>query len=503
MRQSFLKGTLILFMAGIVSRLLGFVPRVLLPRWIGIEGIGLFQMGYPAMLMLMTILSGGLPVAVAKLIAEARLGEERRIFRYAMWMTIVAGSILMLGTFALSPWIVKSLFPDERVRPVFLMICPIVFIIGISSIYRGYFQGKHNMMPTAVSQIVESVVRSGAMLVLALYFLPQGIQYAATGAMAGVLCGELAGLLTLMNWRRAHAEQPQEGPPRAIVGSLVRLSLPVTGSRMIGAFSHWMESLVIVRSLVLAGVGVGLATSQYGMLAGIVIPTLLMPGAITFSLGVSLIPALSEAAALHDDAAIRKRMGQSIRVALLTGGPFAVLMFVLAQPMCALLYGNADAARMLQTMALVSMFIYVQTPLQAALQALDRPMEALLNSLAGAIVKLSLIYIFITRMQLGIVGAAFALNIYIVLVTVLHWRSVAKVSGMKVPGADLAVIGIGMVAMGSVCKVVYARLPMGMLVNFGVAGAAGTLVFVGLMVVTGRLDREDVLRFLPRYFRST
>jgi stage V sporulation protein B len=284
---------------------------------------------------------------------------------------------------------------------------------------------------------------------------------------------------------------------RATVSTLLKLSLPVTGSRLIGSFSHWLESLVIVRSLAVAGVSVGAATAQYGLLAGMVIPTLLMPGAITFSLAVSLVPALAEAAARGDQATIRKRMGQSIRVSLITGGPFAVVMFVLAEPLCRLLYANVEAAPMLQLMSVVSLFLYVQTPLQSALQALDRPMSALLNSLAGAIVKLTLIYYLITRLSLGITGAAIAISVYITFVTILHWRSVTSITQLKFPLADLLKLTFGMGAMGITCHTAYQLTPFNELFRFLTSITSGTVVFLIIMLATKMLDRNDITRFFP------
>ena len=498
MRQSFFKGTLVLLVAGVISRLFGFVPRVLLPRWIGPEGLGLFQMGYPAMLVLMTLLSGGLPMAVAKLVAESKGHHARSIVRLAMWMTLFAGGALVLVVMGATPWLVPMLFPDERVRPVFLLLPPIVFVIGVSSIYRGYFQGKHNMMPTAMSQIIESLVRSGATLALAVYFAPRGIEYAAAGAMAGVLCGEIAGLLLLMSWPAGDASDATiaHAPRRRdITRALLRLTFPVTGSRLIGAFSHWAESLLIVRALAVAGTSVGVATAQYGLLAGIVIPTLLMPGAITFSLGVSLVPALAEAAAAGNRSAIQHRMAQSIRVSLMTGAPFAVLLFTLADPICRYIYASADAAPLLRIMAVSALFIYIQTPLQSALQALDRPVDAMLNSLAGAIVKLTLIYVGITMLGFGITGAALALNIYIVLVTCLHWRSVASRTGMRIPYADLGVFLLGMAGMAIVSTMTYGGDFASEEIRFGIAVLVGFAVFMVTMLLTGRL-RMSMVRTL-------
>jgi stage V sporulation protein B len=71
-KQSFLNGAIILLAAGMTSRILGFVPRIMLPRIIGAEGVGLYQMGYPFLIMLITVITGGIPLALAKMVAEAQ-----------------------------------------------------------------------------------------------------------------------------------------------------------------------------------------------------------------------------------------------------------------------------------------------------------------------------------------------------------------------------------------------------------------------------------------------
>ncbi|MFD1904663.1 lipid II flippase MurJ [Paenibacillus rhizoplanae] len=173
-----------------------------------------------------------------------------------------------------------------------------------------------------------------------------------------------------------------------VLKRLIGISVPVTAGRLIGSFSYLLESIITVRSLALAGIAAAAATAQYGSLQGMVIPLLLLPGVLSSSLAASLVPSLSEAAARNDLPTIHKRMHQALRLAMVTGAPFAAVMYILAVPLCSLMYGNAaDTAPMLRMMAPFAVFLYVQAPLQAALQAMDRPGKALINTLIGAIVK--------------------------------------------------------------------------------------------------------------------
>lgn len=507
-KQSFIKGTMILLAAGIVNRILGFVPRIALPRIIGPEGVGLYQLGYPFMIVIITIISSGIPLAVAKLVAEAESNKDERkirsILRISLAVTGILAVFFTLFCLWAAPWITSRLLTDERVYYTFVSMCPILPIVAVSAVYRGYFQGRQNMIPTAVSQVVETLVRIVAMLTFASILLPQGIQWAAAGAMIGVVVGELFGMLVLLYsfWRNKsrqnHPKSLQEENGRAerlLPKQLFSIAVPVTASKLVGSASYLLESILIAQSLAVAGVATALATAQYGVLQGMIIPILLLPGALTYSLSISLIPTLSEAAARKDMKTIHKRLHQSLRLALVTGAPFVVIMFVLAEPLCYFLYKNAEVGKMLKMMAPVALFLYFQGPLQAALQALDRPGSALTNTLIGAVVKLALIGYLASRPQWGILGAVVAINVNIVLVTLLHWRSVSRLLNFRMQGTDYLKTAIAAAIMGICCYAVMNQtLYGGPLVRFLAASAISAIVYLIGIFSLKLVDRSDMTR---------
>lgn len=510
-KQSFLKGTLILVAAGIVNRILGFVPRITLPRVIGAEGVGLYQLGYPFLIVILTVITGGIPLAVAKLIAEAESeGNEaktRSVLKAAMALSVALGILFTSICYAAARWITAHLLTDQRVYYTFLSMSPIILVVSVAAVYRGYFQGRQNMIPTALSQTVETVVRIVTVLLFAYLMLPYGLEYAAAGAMLGVLAGEVSGMLImlLLYWTTKHNYQVYS---KASIGStphhkggisalkrMIRISVPVTASKLVGSFSYLFESILISQSLAIAGVATGVATAQYGALQGMIIPVLLLPSALTFSLSVSLVPSLSEAAARKDMRTIHKRLHQSLRLVLVTGAPFAVIMYVLADPLCYYLYRESEVGVMLKMMAPIALFIYFQAPLQAALQALDKPGTALINTLAGAVVKLVLIYALATKPQLGILGAVMAININIVTVTVLHWNAVSRYLKFTIHAFDFYKVGAAMVLMGAVCYyVMNTPWTEPVLVRFLTAMALGAVVYILCAVWFKLVDRYDLKR---------
>lgn len=519
-RQTFLQGAVILLAAGVVNRLLGFVPRIALPRMIGAEGVGLIQLVYPFLIVALTVIAGGLPLAVAKLVAEAEArGDEARVRRVLVTALALAGGFSLAAAgvcYALSEWVAERVMTDVRVRSPFLAMLPALPVVAVSSVWRGYFQGRHNMIPSAVSQTVETLVRIALTLFFAWLFLPRGLEQAASGAVLGMVAGEIAGLLSLWFWfrgereRMAAAKRPAgkaaspSGSAPSVTRRLIGIAAPVTGSRMIGSLSYLLESILTARSLAAAGVATALATAQYGALQGMIVPLIALPGALTYSLAVSLVPSLAESAARDDAAAIRKRLHQSLRLAVAAGAPFAMLMGVLAEPICALLYGHNDIAGLLRLLAPFSIFLYMQPPLQAALQALERPGVALMNSLFGAAVKLALIVQLASDIRFGIRGAAVAMGVNMVLVTLLHWVSVARLTGLRLSPADFVKIGAGAVLAGAAALWIWnlGALPADAL-NLIAAAAAAASLYILALVPLGVIDRHDAARlpFIGRLFR--
>lgn len=532
-RQTFLQGAVILLAAGIVNRLLGFVPRIALPRMIGAEGVGLIQLVYPFLIVVLTVITGGLPLAVAKLVAEAEArGDEPRVRRVLFTAIALAGGTglaAMAACHALSGWVSGRLMPDARVHDAFVTMLPMLPIVAVSSIWRGYFQGRQNMIPSAVSQTTETLVRIALTLVFAWLFLPWGLERAAAGAVLGMVAGEAAGFLVLWNWMRKERsgearfrpQTPDDGHPGEaaapasarlpapagrpdIFRRLLAIAAPVTGSRMIGSLSYLLESILTARSLAAAGVATAVATAQYGALQGMVVPLLMLPGALTYSLAVSLVPSLAESSARGDGATIRKRLHQSLRLAVAAGAPFAMLMGVLAEPLCTLLYGQNDMAGLLRLLAPFSVFLYMQPPLQAALQALDRPGVALLNSFAGAAVKLTLIVQLASNPRFGIVGAATAMAINMAFVTLLHWVSVARLTGLRLHPLDFVKIGAAVTVTGAAALWIWNLDALsGDILKLTAAGGAAASLYVLLLVPLGLIDRHDAARLplIGRLFR--
>jgi stage V sporulation protein B len=203
MGNTFLKGTLVLTVGGMVVKVIGSLNWIILSRVLGGEGIGLYQMAFPIYLLALSLSSAGVPVAISILTAEKVALKDylgaKRVFNLSLVLMTISGIALSFLVYFSADWLISSrIIRDARSYYAILALAPAVFLVTILASFRGYLQGWQLMTPTAVSQIVEQLFRVAAMLGFAAWLLPRGIEYAAGGASMGAGVGAAGGLVVLL-----------------------------------------------------------------------------------------------------------------------------------------------------------------------------------------------------------------------------------------------------------------------------------------------------------------
>jgi len=508
-KQTFLKGAFILMAAGMITKALGVVNKMVLARIIGEEGMGLYMMAYPTLILTVALTQLGLPVAISKMVAEANaLNDRQKIKRVLTVSFTIVGALSILFTTILmicAPIFSNYLFTDDRTLYPLMAIAPIIPIVGVASVVRGYFQGIQNMTPYALSMVIEQIVRISLVAWFANLLLPYGIEYAAGGAMISGVIGELVSLLFML-WMFKMKKRIKIraqfwrylGRGKETFFQLMNIALPTTGSRLIGSFSYFLEPIVVANSLLLAGVTTVLATKQYGELAGFAIPLLTLPSFITHSLHVSLVPTISEAAARNRMDIIHFRINQALKIAMVAGGLSIVISYTFAEPIMDLMYHSPQSAVYVHVMAPFFFLFYFQAPLAAVLQALDLAKAAMINSFIGAFVKIAAMFALASRPELGIMGAALGYSIGVVLVTLLNLATVIKSVGFSLVVLDYIKGAFACVTTGVFAALCNQHLWVEMAVLPRTLALIGfSIAFYIVVIIAIRLVNKNEMDHLP------
>ncbi len=310
MGQSFLKGAFILSIAGLIVKLMGALYRIPLARLIGGEGMGLYQMAYPVYTMILALSTAGIPVAISILVAEKNAKGDYQGGKRVFWVSLILLSIIGAGFSVIlyfnSFWLAGNILYDERAFYAIIAISPAIFITAITSAFRGYFQGNQTMIPTALSQVFEQLVRVITVLGLAYFLLPYGIEFAAAGATFGAVTGSIAAVLILMVF---YIVQRGEGKSKSsynylkkesvisIMARIALIAVPLSIGGLVMPVMQLIDATIVPLRLQAAGFSIARATELFGQFSGMANTLINLPTIITISLAVSLVPAISEAMA--------------------------------------------------------------------------------------------------------------------------------------------------------------------------------------------------------------
>ncbi|NLL17468.1 MAG: polysaccharide biosynthesis protein [Clostridia bacterium] len=465
-KQGLYKGTVILALAGFFTKLIGALYRIPLARLLGAEGMGLYQMAYPLYTMLLALSAAGMPVAVSILVADKLSRHDRfganRVLKASFFIMALVGAVFSFAVYWGAGFAANSILHEPRAYYAIVAIAPAVFFASLSAVFRGYFQGFQEMGPTALSQIVEQLVRVATVLLLVYYLLPFGLEIAAAGAAFGAVTGGIASLLLLIivfkrvrkremvNYR---AKTPGEGI-FSVGPRLASIALPLSLGGIVLPLMQVVDASIVPLRLQAAGYSPSQATEQFGQLAGMAATLINLPAIITVALATSLVPAVYEAFASRNNYLVRSRIRTALRATVLLMLPASVGLWALATPISVLLYDLAEVGRPLKWLAPGILFFGLYQVCAGALQGLGKTYLPAVHLLVGVVVKSYLSYWLVTWPFLGINGAALATVIGFIVAFVLNYKALKRLTNSGFSWRSIPLLKPG-IASGLMLIIVY------------------------------------------------
>lgn len=400
-KQSVRKQAAILTCFNALTRALGFLLRVVLSRLMGAEAVGVMELSHSAHMLSITPVTAGLPLAVSRMTARDKSDLPLRAGRQLVWKI----SLCLLPVWLLLAPVIAYLLHDLRVLPSLLLFTPCIPILGLSAIYNGYCYGSGNVYPPALSEIVEQILRFSlsALLLTALPRLTIAGR-AAVPALATALA-EAAGLLLVvcLLHRRAATAAALIPAQREIL----RLSLPLMLSRLLTTMLRTASGALIPLRLAASGLDRTAAMEAFGMLQGMVMPLIFLPGIITGALGTVGTSAIAERSGQA-----RRRMAISLFLsALLCGCGGAAFLHAFAGFLSGRLYALPALAPLLRAAAPLTLFFALQHAVNGVMSGLGLQKQLLLPSLFSAALSLACMYFWAADPALRILGAVRAMVI--------------------------------------------------------------------------------------------
>ena len=457
-KHNFIVQGSILAIAGILCRIIGMLYRLPLVDIIGTKGNGYYTSAYSIYNILLIISSYSLPTAISRIISERlskdRPSDARRALKVAFVYSTVIGA-LMFSLMYFGSGLLAGFVRKPFLKYVLMTLAPTVWIMAYLGLLRGYFQGTGNMMPTAVSQILEQVINAVVSLVMARLLFDYGLRanllygeeeysyaFGAAGGTIGTGAGALIALLFfiiiyfLYGKDYTEEEMPEERGRRksrrsqesygTLTVVLFSTLIPILLSSFVYNVNIVLDDFIFSRLMDYFALG-----AEVVLLWGIfgefrVIYNI--PVAIANSLSSSLIPSLTRAVVEKDQKLVIHKISLSIRFIMLISIPAAVGMTVLADPICRFLFPSETTGTLSRVLAVGSsavVFYSLSTITNGILQGMGHYNEPLINALLGLIFHV-LALVGLLFLKPGIMAVIVSFILMGVIVCILNNISIKK-----------------------------------------------------------------------------
>ena len=466
--QSFLKGAMVLGSSMVIVKLMGMVYKILLSNMYGGVGTGLFNSAYALYNPLFTLSTAGFPIAISRMVSESvtkkRFRDVKMIHRLSVPIFVIAGLLCFIAM-VLGSFIYVQVIDSQNTIFALLCLSPTIFFGCLMSIYRGYFEGMRNMVPTAVSEIIEATCK--LFLGFTASFVTMRIcmdQYYSDGYVFGIKCdsetaaqaasvplaigaaitgismGSLFGFLYLfIRYKRGgdgiSAKDLRESPPPrsngAIIRTMVRTAIPIGLGAIIMSLADMIDSTLVQRRILnIMETNPDALLNVYGSLIpdevyysgnthtylygcyGIALTLMMLVTAVTQVFGTTALPSVTAAWTSGNKLRMKQSMETVMRVTVLVTIPSGIGMVVLAEPLLSLIYSGASVAneveigsKVLAVMGVSVIFIATSTPLCSMLQAVGRMDVPLKLYAIGMTMKIIVNYILVGIPEINIQGA--------------------------------------------------------------------------------------------------
>lgn len=545
---SLLRGAAVLAAAAVASKLIGTMQKIPLQNVAGDTVFGIYNAVYPLYILILFLATAGFPLVVSKFVSEYAADgdreEARRVLRVASAVLMATGTVFFLflyfGAEQIGLWM-----GVPQTKAAIRSVSFALLVVPVMSALRGYYQGFHNMLPTAWSQVWEQLIRVMTMfgLLMLLMKLGAGPDQIAAGATFGSVTGALAGLV-VMGWyhlrddRRAGAARTQPGPGalaaggplpeaaevapagpssgtavtagsgrwrknRALVGRLAAYALPLCLGSIAMPILTLTDSFTIPRLLQRSGYDENGALFQFG-LYNHGLPMVQLVAMIASSLSAALVPSIAEARQRRDREAVRARSAASLRLTWLLGLAASFGLALLAEPMNLMFFKTAEGSLTMVILAFTALFSALNIIASSVLQGFGAVRAPAVYLLLAAAAKAAGNAALVPRY--GIAGAAFAaLAAYalaggLALAHALRATGVPAAGGRSIMKPILAIgfMTLGLLAVTHGVPPLLARMglslpPRGMAALITLGGvAAGALAYALALLKLGVITAAEL-----------
>lgn len=437
-RNTLIKGTFILTLTGLISRVIGFFYRIFLSHVFGEEGMGIYQLISPVMVLSYSISCSSIQTAISKFVASEPTTHDYksslRVLYTGIGISSTLSALCAVFIYQNSVFLAESVLLEVRCAPLLRIFALSLPFGALHSCINGYYYGVQKTSAPAVTQLAEQFTRVGSVyLIYHLFFSaanPPSISLALVGLLIGEICSVLvSGVMVFLRFSSKYlgdaliktASVYVISPSHKVFATgkqILSLSIPLSANRIVVNLLQSVEAIYIPSMMQVYGLSNSDALSVYGILSGMALPLILFPCALTNSVSVLLLPIISEAQTSGNYTKIKKAMEKSLLYCSLFGAVCTLFFLLFGKTLGNLLFDSPSAGSYILTLSFICPFLYISSTMSSILHGLGKAGTTFFCNVTGLLIRLCFVFFFIPAF--GIKGYMWGLLLSQLVITFLE-----------------------------------------------------------------------------------
>lgn len=525
-QKSFIKGTVILMAANAVSKILGAVFKIPLTYILKEEGMAIFNTAFSVYSMLLSFVVSGFPLAISNTVSKnyalKNYSYIKQVSSVASYILALLGLLMSILMFFGADFFALSMKDPNAALPI-KILAPSIFLVALSTVYKGFFQGSIKMIPTAISQVLESIIRLVIGFYAAFILIPKGIIYASGGALAGITFGELlATVMLFFMYAYSKHKLPEGGEnfsKSQALKELFSIAIPMLLCSFILSALNILDTSVVRNALLKITFDQGSASNfinayskytpifnnlsntlkmnidgarwLYGSYSGFALTVFNLPVGIIGAMSSAILPVISGQIALKNNSGVKKSASLAFKLTMIITLPCAFAMFFFSENILLLLFKTSAASKLLSILSPSLIFLCIQQLFSSLLHASGSIILPAAVTSIGIIIKIITASILIPIPEINILGAPLSADIAFFITMILYGFAARKLISFNLKENFIKpLIATVIMFLFMLYTINPLKYFIGENLGFIVCAACGTFVYFLILLITKTLKRQ-------------
>lgn len=415
-KNSFFINTSIIIMSGFIIKILGLLNKIIITRYLGTEGMSLYILSFPTILLFLNISTLNINNCISKIISESFISKEyssKQIIISGIKIIFVSSLLTIMSFLIILKPLVTTLLKNEQLLFPLLSTIILIPLTGINDVLKGYYNGIKNIYKTSLASLLEQFSRIGFVVIVLTLSINKGLIYATTLSLIALSFGELLSLIYLIiqikkeKLTAFHSKDPTK--------KILSLAIPSTSSKLIGNITYFLEPIIYTNILVYLNYNYDLIQFNYTIINAYTIPLLTSASFISIALATTIIPNISENYIKQNFNAINYYIKKTLMFSLIPGILISILFFVYPIKFMNLIYGTSEGTSFIKPFVFFFLLYYLQMPFSSILHSIGKNKVQFIISTFFSILRIILIIVLSFIPSIGLNSIFYSILITMIL----------------------------------------------------------------------------------------